>query len=371
MTNRERLFAVLNREHCDRVPIWLLFPYHHLDFYADVMSLPCYRPVWEEAVKHTVMLDRRTLGVPVFGEDVVCRNECRNDGGWEFDGRTIEYKGRRLFSGKKSKDGRTEICRFVENDSDLEFFCSLPLNTGRERIEECLSKALPSYLREKKEFPEHSGAMMLDIGEPVGLLYHSASLNEYPIWSLTHDKLVTSFFDRLMEHFRIIYNYCLERDLADVYFLVGSELASPPMVSRETFRRWIVPYASELVSLVRSHGKKTIQHYHGQIREILPDFLEMRPDALHTIEAPPTGNCTLSQAFETLGDEIAIIGNIQYDCFRSMTPAEMAQEVRSILDETSGRPFILSPTAGPFDSSPPETVIQNYLAFIKAGISHR
>jgi uroporphyrinogen-III decarboxylase len=115
-----------------------------------------------------------------------------------------------------------------------------------------------------------------------------------------------------------------------------------------------------------SYGKKVIQHHHGQIREILPDFLQMRPDGLHTVEAPPVGNCTLDQAFNETGESITLIGNIQYDAFRSSSSKAMKEEVRKVLDEVAGRRFILSPTAGPFDPSPPKSLLANYVAFIDA-----
>ena len=47
------------------------------------------------------------------------------------------------------------------------------------------------------------------------------------------------------------------------------------MVSRETFQEWIVPYAKELIERIHSRGRYVIQHYHGQIRLILEDFLTM------------------------------------------------------------------------------------------------
>ncbi len=156
------------------------------------------------------------------------------------------------------------------------------------------------------------------------------------------------------------------KNLADIYFMVGSELASPPLVSRKTFQEWIVPYAQELIALVHSYEKFVIQHYHGQIKEILPDFLTMNPDALHTIEAPPIGNCTLEEAFDIVGDNIALIGNIQYDEFRSMTPEEMTAAVRDLKEKFKGKRFILSPTAGPFDQEPVQNILDNYMAFINA-----
>jgi uroporphyrinogen-III decarboxylase len=145
-------------------------------------------------------------------------------------------------------------------------------------------------------------------------------------------------------------------------------MASPPLVSRATFQRWVVPFAQELIALIHSYGKRVIQHYHGQIREILPDFVTMGADGLHTIEAPPIGNCTLTEAYRLTDERITLIGNIQYDDFRALPPAGMQRLVRDVLSEVGDRRFILSPTAGPFDPDAPAEVIRNYLAFLDAAL---
>ncbi len=68
-----------------------------------------------------------------------------------------------------------------------------------------------------------------------------------------------------------------------------------------------------------------------------------------------------------VGDAMALIGNIQYDCFRAMTPEAMRDAVAEVLAEAAGRRFILSPTAGPYEHEPSPRVIENYLAFLEAG----
>lgn len=335
MTQRELLFKALSQEETDRTPVWMLFPYHRLNCYADIRSEPSYKSVFEASKKYAVTLDRRSLSVRFFTEEKL-----------------------------KAEPG---VKPLIRSDKDLEIFCSQPINSGKKNIDRELEKQLPQYLKEKKEFPKESGAMMLDLGEPICSLYSSADLLLYPLWSVTHNDLIKDFLDRMMTRCMRIYKYCLERDLADVYFLVGSELASPPMVSPGTFRQWIVPYSKKLIELVHSYGKKAIQHYHGQIKEILPDFLEMGADALHTIEAPPVGNCTMAEAFEITENKMTLIGNIQYDCFRSYSPDQMKEAVISLLKECDGKNFILSPSAGPYEQKITKKMSDNYIAFMETG----
>jgi uroporphyrinogen-III decarboxylase len=83
-------------------------------------------------------------------------------------------------------------------------------------------------------------------------------------------------------------------------------------------------------------------------------------------ETVPVGNCTLAEAFDITQNKITLIGNIQYDEFRSLGPEAMKACVHDVLREVDGRRFILSPSAGPFDPAPPAALIDNYIAFIDA-----
>lgn len=366
MTARERLLAALDGRPVDRPPVWLLFPYHYYGAYVDVRTHPDYRPIFEESKRHAVMLNRRHLGAPLFQPGVQTRNEEAHEGDWTVSRRTLSADGITLISETRRRPGEHRIKPLLNTEDDLRAFARLPIETDRVRITAALDAQLPAYRAEQAEFPLDYGAMMLDLGEPVNTLYFSSNLEEYAVWSLSCPDVVESILERLMEQKRIVYDYCLERNLADVYFLVGSELASPPLVSRATFQRWIVPYARELIARIHAAGARVIQHYHGQIREILADFVEMGADGLHTIEAPPTGNCTMTQAYAVTGDRLTLIGNIQYDCFRSYTPAEMAAAVKALLAECRGRRFILSPTAGPYEQDLDPRIAANYLAFMRA-----
>jgi hypothetical protein len=366
MTPRERLFAALDGRSTDRPPVWLLFPYHRVPYYADVRAEPSYAPVVEAATRQAVALDRRSLGARLFAPDVEDTTERTTEGGVTVTRRTVRYRDRELRAEQRAGPAGTEVKRLLTTDEDMEAFLSLPLETDPDRLCAQLDAALPDHLSKRAAFPPERGATMLDLGEPVNVLYHSADLESYAVGSLTHTDAICDFLDRRMAQLREVYRYCLERQLAEVYFLVGSELAAPPLVSLETFRQWIVPYASEIVAMIRQAGARSILHFHGQIRELLGEFRALGPDALHTIESPPVGNCTLTQAYAGLGDRITPIGNIQYDDFRALSPQQMTEAVRAVLTECRGRRLILSPTAGPYEPTLSNRLRQNYLAFLDA-----
>ena len=75
----------------------------------------------------------------------------------------------------------------------------------------------------------------------------------------------------------------------------------------------------------------------------------------------------LKEAFDIVGDKITLIGNIQYDCFRCYSPAEMREAVQEVLQEVNGNRFILSPSAGPYEHTLTDQMKNNYLEFMNAG----
>ncbi len=365
MNARERLFAALEGRETDRTPVWLLFPYHKTGYYSDVRNNPQYKNIVAMAEKYAITLNRRGIWARLFAPEVKIESNSFSEDGVRISKTVLDYKGRQLVSETRQGKEKTTISKLIKNEDELAFYCSLPLNTDRRRIEEEMNPQIERYLVERTEFPEELGSMMLDMGEPISNLYHSSEMEEYAIWSLTCPDLVKDFLDRAMEHYRIVYSICLEKKLAETYFLVGSELASPPLLSRSTFQNWIVPYGKELISMIRHSGAKSIQHYHGQIKEILDDFLEMGADGLHTIEAPPIGNCSFTDAFAATKNKITLIGNIQYDCFRSYTEKEMEKAVLDVLSECRGKRLIISPSAGPYEDVISPQMQKNYEVFIK------
>ncbi len=361
MTNRERILGTLRGESVDRTPIWLLFPWDHTSYYTDVRNEPSYAPVVAAMKEKASILNRRNFDIDVFSTDF--RRA--------FPDKSFPVVLARELNANAVTAGNTSSLiaagRFLDSEEDLETFLSLPVLDDKRAVDAALERQLPRYLGERAAFPLDSGAMMLDLGEPIGVLYHAANLLEYPVWSVTHRDEISAFLRRLQAHFLAKYRFCLDRDLADVYFLVGSELAAPPMVGPEAFHDWIMPFQKELIDLIRSYGKLSITHFHGQIRDRLEDFIALGPDGLHTIEEPPVGNCPLSEALDLVNNRITLIGTIQYDEFRALQTEQMRAEVRRVLDTAKGRRFILSPSAGPFHPQLDGHMRDNYLAFLDEG----
>jgi hypothetical protein len=224
------------------------------------------------------------------------------------------------------------------------------------------------FYRERDELGD-KGLMMMDLGDPLVPLYNLASAEDFAVWTLTDYEAMLEFTDIMYERALALYKSCLENNVGDVFFIVGAEFAGPPLVSPVKFNELSVRYVKGIVDLIHSYGKFSILHYHGNLYRVLQGMKEINPDGLHTIEAPPVGDCTITQAREQLGNMI-LIGNIQYDDLRSRQPDELEAMVHDAIEEARGGRFILSPTAGPYEESLTDHQIKNYITFIEAGIKY-
>jgi hypothetical protein len=252
------------------------------------------------------------------------------------------------------------IRNLISSPDELEMLLSIPYVP--------LSADFTKYAVEKEELGER-GLMMMDLGDPLCPLFNMVSAEYFAVWTLTDYYKMLAFTDVMYQRLYDLYKMYLENDIGDVFFLVGTEFAGPPLVSPDKFNQLSVRYVKGIVDLIGSYGKHSIVHYHGNLYHVLDGMKEINPDGLHTIEAPPIGDCTITQARERLGDMI-LIGNIQYDDIRRLDTREIDAMVYDAINEGKTGRFILSPTAGPYEDSIPQCMVDNYIAFITAGVKY-
>lgn len=365
MRSKERWERFFRGEPIDRAPIWLLYPYHPVSYYTDVYGNPSYREILAKVEKHDIdILDRRDF------ETGFCFN-VSEDIGYKEDHRegpedsliinkTVEHGDIRLTSSYIRRDNSSMRTKsFVSSIDDLLSILELPYTPPRPPLE--------PFFQEREEL-EGKGLMMADAGDAIEALYHLCDPADLSMWSvLEKDKLVF-FLDQI--HLRVMdfYRYLLDSGVGPIFFAVGAEFMGPPMIAPGDFWQLAGKYLQEMVSLVHSYGHYFILHYHGNIKRVLPDIARINPDAVHTIEAPPVGDCTIREAREILGERIAIVGNIQYDDLQRLDEEEIKDLVRETMNEDRSGRFILSPTAGPYEDDISDKMIRNYIALIEEGV---
>ena len=364
MKSRERLTRLFQGKEIDRIPIWLLSPFHKIQWYPDIYSIPEYAPLIPYIDAYCDTFNRRYYSRAFCysaSEKIhLSEEKTQLDDGFKMTN-TISCGALSLSKSYVRTSKGSTLTSYVKTIDDLDIVLQMPF--------EPLQPDVSSYFIEKKELGD-KGLMMLDLGDPLEILYHLMSAEDFSIFSLTEYNKILEFTDIMYVRIYDWYKYFLERDVGEVFFIVGAEFAGPPLVSPNKFNELSVRYVKGLVDLVRSYGKWSIVHYHGNLFQILEGLKVVGMDGLHTIEAPPIGNCTLTQARQVLGEQTILIGNLQYDDLQNKSADEIDKAVFDIMQEGKSGKFIISPSAGPYDGKPDKKIIDNYITFIKSAIKY-
>lgn len=366
MSSHERLTRFFTGQSIDRIPIWLLTPHHPLGCYADIHHLDCYRPIVERLERGDCdIFDRRGCGNHIFY--TACPDFKRVQETCLIDNIPHEYthlvyQGRILMSRyhKRSKT-QQKVTYYIDDPEQLKILMQIPYVP--------VKPDLSVYRAERAELGER-GFYMMDLGDPLGVLYHLMSACDFSMATATDYDLLLEFLDVIYPRTLDLYRTFLENDMADCYFIVGCEFAGPPLVSPSHFKEMSARYVRGICDLIHEYGKIAIVHYHGQLYEILDGVADMHCDGLHTVELPPIGNCTLQQARHVLGSDMTLIGPVQYDDLVRLPAEQIESQVKDAIKAASGGRFILSPTAGPYETWLDEHAVNNYLTFIDTGLKY-
>jgi uroporphyrinogen decarboxylase len=366
MTSKERLWAALNRQQPDRVPIWMLYPRERLGYYVDVHTLPSYARIMPTVWHETDWLDRRSLpDAPFHTGAADIETHVERGKGWTIT-RSILHTPRGDLTAEHRQDAENaagatteHFCKQIE---DLDKVLSIPYQP--------VDPDLTAFHDAARKLGD-DGLMMVNVGMPIGVAYSLAHPEDFAVWTLTErDALV--HFTRVMAERQITYlKKALDAGAGPVFFTVGTEFVAPPMCSPKAFDALITPFDAPIFDLIHSYGGKVIVHHHGNISGILERIAALGADGIQPIEEPPIGDCTMADAKARIGDRVCLIGSVQYDDFARLAPDEMEALVRrQIRDAAPGGGMILAPTAGPYAARLSERQQDNTLQFIKAGLKY-
>ena len=189
MTSKERLWAALNGEQPDRVPIWMLYPREKLSYYVDVHRLPSYQRVMPAIWEKTDWLDRRGIPAPMFHTAAVkIDTKVTQHKNWTITRRCLHTPLGDLISEHRqdtlnAAGATTEyLCKDI---SDLEKILSIPYEPVEPDVSDFQSAA---------QKLGDAGLMMVDLGMPVGVAYHCAHPETFAIWTLTEQGLSGPFY---------------------------------------------------------------------------------------------------------------------------------------------------------------------------------
>lgn len=98
-----------------------------------------------------------------------------------------------------------------------------------------------------------------------------------------------------------------------------------PFFNNEQFDEFNVPYLKTVCSEYRKMGYYSIKHSDGNIMPILKQIADCKPDAIHSLD--PQANVSLTEARKVVGDEIALIGNVNCGLLQTGTDEECREDI--------------------------------------------
>ncbi|HOO56811.1 MAG TPA: uroporphyrinogen decarboxylase family protein [bacterium] len=152
------------------------------------------------------------------------------------------------------------------------------------------------------------------------------------------------------------------------YFCLTGDLAmnTGPMISPDTFRKFIKPYYIECVEASHSKGVPIIKHSCGDTSMIIDDFVDAGFDGVHPIQP----QCMdIGEVKARIGGKACVLGNIDcVDLLINATPDEVDEVVRqTIRTAAPGGGFVLASANSIHKDVKPENAVAMFRAGRKYG----
>jgi uroporphyrinogen decarboxylase len=175
-----------------------------------------------------------------------------------------------------------------------------------------------------------------------------------------HPKFVEDLFDHILRYNLSVLTKLKKLEIDGIWLSDDYGHQNSLLISPKLWRHFIKPPLQILFSKIKDLGFHSFLHSDGDIKEIIPDLIELKIDAIHPVQPEIMDLSTLKRKF---GDQLTFFG-----CFSTQEtlphekPATIRRTVKRVIN-TMGRKggFITSPGIGFLDDVP----IENALAFIQ------
>ena len=91
---------------------------------------------------------------------------------------------------------------------------------------------------------------------------------------------------------------------------ISSPFAGSDFISPESYREFELPYITEIAKAIKNKGKFSYVHTCGHITDRLEMMAEAGVSGLECLDPPPIGNVELDDAFNRIGEDLFIKGNV-------------------------------------------------------------
>jgi len=368
MNSRERILTALSCRAPDRVPIstYELVGYNSKAFENNDPSYACLMQAIRERTDCICMWDpgsNATFLASSFPAEMDVK---------EYREGNVTIQKRTLHTREGDLSQTTKVIDGVHTTWQTEHWCkSLDhVNAALSVPYEPLEYDTSDYARIKEEVGDH-GIIMTSLADPLWLAADLMSFGNYTVWARTETehfaRIVAAMHERVMENLRRM----LEVNMVDLYRICGPEYATPPFLPPEFFKRFVVPYVSEMVDLIHSKEARARFHCHGRIGQLLDMILQTGSDGIDPCEAPPDGDITLREVKKRIGKGMCIFGNLQLKLLEHGTGVNVENAVEECMASAKkGGGYVIMPTAAPIHSPLARKTEENYLRFIEAALEY-
>ncbi|MDP2895903.1 MAG: uroporphyrinogen decarboxylase family protein [bacterium] len=372
MNRRERLMATLQGEAVDR-PAVSFYELNGLDEDPNdpdpfnIYSDPSWRPLLNLAREKT---DRIVMRGVAFKDvlpdplDELAEVVTLEQNGCRITERTVRAGGRKLTSRtRRAPDVNTVWTEehLLKNLDDLKAFLEIPAR-------DFVGKLDISSVLDAEAALSDSGVVMIDTPDPLCLAASLFDMGEYTVIAMTESRL----FHQLLDRFAVVLHRktkLVSRGLPGrLWRIYGPEYASPPYLSPQLFREYVVKYDQPMIDSIHRHGGYARMHSHGKLRAILDDIVSMGADGLDPIEPPPQGDVELHYVRQRYGKELVLFGNIEVSDIETLPTDQFAEKVKRALGEGTqgnGRGFVLMPSACPCGRKLSARALHNYEVMVE------
>lgn len=366
MTRRERLTAIFTGDVPDRsaVKVW------GAGTVQDSLIHPAFEPVRDRAVERTDLM--RGAGSPFnmycgrqAGELIESRTEPTDSDEWVHQVTEYHTPGgdlQQVFRASTCKRPGYMEEHLLKEPADIDRLLSI----AYEPYEFCADQ----YRAVDTEVGD-AGIAMFGLDHAMYGLQRLIGSESFALWSVDEEepllRAMETFAARRHDHARA----AVEAGIRGVFGWVGPELCIPPLMSPSTFDRYVGDLDRPLIDLIHEAGGHVWVHCHGRMGPVLERFRDMGVDVLNPIEPPPMGDITLGEAYDRVGDTMALEGALQTHDFMVASGEEILAKTRAALEAGKGRRHILCPTSGYQENvEPTAQEIENWLLYIDEGVRY-
>ncbi len=249
---------------------------------------------------------------------------------------------------------------FVKDLDDVEKILSVPYEFEKPDME--------AFRRETERIGDRA-VMEVGISTPLVCVSHIMPFDTFLLWTVAEraavERLIRTVFERAYEKLE----YILQRGAGPLFWIGGSEQATPPMMSPRQYDEYVANYDGRLIDLIHKYGQYAHVHCHGRISRIFQRLLDKRVDALDPVEPPPDGDIEIAEAKRLAAGRMTLMGNIEFHRLEFAAPEEMDALVRRALCEGPKDHFILYPSATAI-SRLSDRYRDNAIRYIEAGLEY-